>query len=141
MTVDHHPFEATLLAYASGHLPEGLSLVVATHLAWCAECRDAVAAAETAAGLLLAQGPQAECSDALLARTLGAFVGAIVYKALSIWLVSQTDLSKLVLGGVIVLIVVALPKGIVGVLETLRHRRRPQSPSPAILASRVETAE
>ena len=72
MTVDHHPFEATLLAYASGHLPEGLSLAVATHLAWCAECRDAVAAAETAAGLLLAQGPQAECSDALLARTLSA---------------------------------------------------------------------
>ena len=55
MTVDHHPFEATLLAYASGHLPEGLSLVVATHLAWCAGCRDAVAAAETAAGLLLAK--------------------------------------------------------------------------------------
>ena len=28
----------------------------------------------------------------------GAVVGAIVYKALNIWLVSQTDLSKLVLG-------------------------------------------
>ena len=70
----------------------------------------------------------------------GAVVGAIVYKALSIWLVSQTDLSKLVLGGVIVLIVVALPKGIVGVLETIRHRRRPQSPT-AILASPIETAE
>jgi len=40
----------------------------------------------------------------------GAVVGAIVYKALNIWLVSQTDLSKLVLGGVIVLIVVAFPK-------------------------------
>jgi len=38
-------------------------------------------------------------------------VGAIVYKALSIWLVSQTDLSKLVLGGVIVLIVVAFSQG------------------------------
>ena len=59
----------------------------------------------------------------------GAVVGAIVYKALSIWLVSQTDLSKLVLGGVIVLIVVAFPKGIVGMLETIRNRRRPQSPS------------
>ena len=42
----------------------------------------------------------------------GAVIGAIVYKMLSIWLVSQTDLSKLVLGGVIVLIVVAFPKGI-----------------------------
>ena len=50
----------------------------------------------------------------------GAVVGAIAYKALKIWLVSQTDLSKLVLGGVIVLIVLAFPKGIVGMLETIR---------------------
>jgi branched-chain amino acid transport system permease protein len=71
----------------------------------------------------------------------GAIVGAIVYKALSIWLVSQTDLSKLVLGGIIVLIVVAFPKGIVGMLETIRHRRRPTSPKPALLASGIETAE
>jgi branched-chain amino acid transport system permease protein len=69
----------------------------------------------------------------------GAVVGAIVYKALNIWLVSQTDLSKLVLGGVIVVIVVAFPKGIVGMWETIRHRRRQQE-SP-LLASRIEAAE
>jgi hypothetical protein len=56
-----------------------------------------------------------------------------VFKALNIWLVSQTDLSKLVLGGVIVLIVVAFPKGIVGMLETIRNRRRtPSSKSPVV---------
>ncbi len=71
----------------------------------------------------------------------GAVVGAIVYKALNIWLVSQTDLSKLVLGGFIVLIVVAFPKGIVGVLETIRNRRRPPSPKAALLASSIEGAE
>ena len=49
----------------------------------------------------------------------GAVVGAIVYKALSIWLVSYTELSKLVLGAIIVLIVVAFPKGIVGTFEAL----------------------
>jgi branched-chain amino acid transport system permease protein len=69
----------------------------------------------------------------------GAVVGAIVYKALSIWLVSQTDLSKLVLGGFIVLIVVAFPKGIVGILETIRHRRQSSSPKPALLG--IESAE
>src|SRR5689334_4465307 len=70
----------------------------------------------------------------------GAVIGAIVYKALSIWLVSQTDWSKLVLGGFIVLIVVAFPKGIVGVIESVRLRWR--SPSqPAVLASRIESAE
>ena len=75
----------------------------------------------------------------------GAVVGAIVYKALSIWLVSQTDLSKLVLGAFIVLIVVAFPKGIVGMLETFRQRRRPRSPKPApesaLVTSGIETAE
>jgi branched-chain amino acid transport system permease protein len=69
----------------------------------------------------------------------GAVVGAIVFKALNIWLVSQTDLSKLVLGAVIVLIVVAFPKGIVGMLESLQNRRRaPPPPNSALLASRVE---
>jgi branched-chain amino acid transport system permease protein len=75
----------------------------------------------------------------------GAVVGAIVYKALSIWLVSQTDLSKLVLGGVIVLIVVAFPKGIVGMLETIRLRRRSEAPKPEsskpALAPGIEIAE
>jgi branched-chain amino acid transport system permease protein len=71
----------------------------------------------------------------------GAVVGAIIYKALSIWLVSQTDLSKLVLGGVIILIVVAFPKGVVGMLETKRNRRRPQSQNSALLTSQIESAE
>jgi branched-chain amino acid transport system permease protein len=70
----------------------------------------------------------------------GAIVGAIVYKALSIWLVSQTDLSKLVLGGFIILIVVIFPKGIVGVMGTIRRRRR-ASAKPALLSSGIETAE
>jgi branched-chain amino acid transport system permease protein len=71
----------------------------------------------------------------------GAVVGAIVYKALSIWLVSQTDWSKLVLGAFIVLIVVAFPKGIVGTIETIRHRRHATSAKSALLASSVEAAE
>ncbi|KAJ8135024.1 hypothetical protein OY671_011763, partial [Metschnikowia pulcherrima] len=50
----------------------------------------------------------------------GAVIGAIVFKALNIWSVSQTDWSKLVLGAVIVSIVVAFPKGIVGMSETIR---------------------
>lgn len=71
----------------------------------------------------------------------GAVVGAIVYKALNIWLVSQTDLSKLVLGAFIVLIVVAFPKGIVGTLEAIRNRRRASSSAPPLLNSQVESAE
>jgi branched-chain amino acid transport system permease protein len=71
----------------------------------------------------------------------GAVIGAIVFKAANIWLVSQTDLSKLVLGGFIVLMVVAFPKGIVGTLESIRNRRR--SPDEEIRARYlpVEVAE
>ncbi|MGD9836978.1 MAG: ABC transporter permease [Afipia sp.] len=71
----------------------------------------------------------------------GAVVGAIVFKALNVWLVSQTDWSKLVLGAIVVLIVVAFPKGIVGMIESIRARRESQSSKSAILASRIETAE
>jgi branched-chain amino acid transport system permease protein len=69
----------------------------------------------------------------------GAVIGAIVYKALSIWLVSQTEWSKLVLGAFIVLIVVVFPKGILGMIETIR--RRSSLPKSALLASHIETAE
>src|SRR5579859_7140514 len=70
----------------------------------------------------------------------GAIIGAIVYKTLSIWLVSQTDWSKLVLGAFIVLIVVAFPKGIVGTFEAIWPRRL--SPAkPTAIVSPIETAE
>jgi branched-chain amino acid transport system permease protein len=72
----------------------------------------------------------------------GAVIGAIVYKALSIWLVSYTELSKLVLGGVIVLIVVAFPKGIVGTFGSLvENGRLPFFKRAVPRASQVEGAE
>mgnify|MGYP001329910006 CR=1 FL=1 len=52
----------------------------------------------------------------------GALVGAVVYKALSIWLLSATDMSKLVLGALIVTLVAAFPAGIAGSLALLRPR-------------------
>jgi branched-chain amino acid transport system permease protein len=71
----------------------------------------------------------------------GAVVGAVVYKALSIWLVSQTDWSKLVLGAFIIIVAVAFPKGIVGMLETILPRRSSASSDAPLLTSHVETAE
>lgn len=41
-------------------------------------------------------------------------VGAAIYEALSIYMTSETDLWKLILGGLIVVLVVAFPEGIVG---------------------------
>ena len=56
----------------------------------------------------------------------GPIVGAITFKALSIWLISQTDYSKLVLGFVIIVLVVAFPRGLVGGVLDLRARLWPQ---------------
>jgi putative transcriptional regulator len=72
VSLHHHPSDFTLLAYASGRLTEGLSLVVATHLAWCAPCLAAVATAEAAGGLLLSEAEPSPCAEELLARTLDA---------------------------------------------------------------------
>ncbi len=72
LNANHHPSEATLLAYATGQLSEGFSLVVAAHMAWCPSCAEAAMAAETVGGVLLSQVSPAECSDTLLVRTLQA---------------------------------------------------------------------
>jgi putative transcriptional regulator len=53
--IRHHPEEALLLDYASGAADEGIALIVATHLSFCASCRDAVALAQSVGGALLDQ--------------------------------------------------------------------------------------
>ncbi|MEJ0026479.1 MAG: ChrR family anti-sigma-E factor [Rhizomicrobium sp.] len=54
MSIVHHPGEELLLAYAAGAASEAVSLLVATHLALCSDCRAVVADAEAAGGSLLA---------------------------------------------------------------------------------------
>jgi branched-chain amino acid transport system permease protein len=53
----------------------------------------------------------------------GGIVGAAIYKSLSIWVISQTDYSKLVLGLLIVALVSLFPQGLLGALAVLRPRR------------------
>jgi branched-chain amino acid transport system permease protein len=68
----------------------------------------------------------------------GPIVGAVVYKLLSIWLISQTDYSRLVLGLIIVGLVVLFPRGLVGSAIYLKTRvfgqRRPQ---PRVVPGRL----
>ena len=45
MKIDHHPDDATFMAYAAGTLSEGFSLVVAAHLEYCLRCRNNLAKA------------------------------------------------------------------------------------------------
>ncbi|HVU03024.1 MAG TPA: cupin domain-containing protein [Polyangiaceae bacterium] len=49
----HHPEPDELAQYASGASPDHLSLVIACHLTYCAECRDEVKLLEELGGALL----------------------------------------------------------------------------------------
>jgi putative transcriptional regulator len=53
MTITHHPGEELLLGYAFGASSEPVSLLIATHLTFCATCRRSVRDVEAAGGALL----------------------------------------------------------------------------------------
>lgn len=53
MTIRHHLTDALLMAYAAGQLPEAFSLVAATHLSLCDECRARAGAFEAIGGAVL----------------------------------------------------------------------------------------
>jgi putative transcriptional regulator len=55
--ITRHPSAASLLRYASGAMPEALALVLATHLAQCADCQGTLATIEAVGGALLDELP------------------------------------------------------------------------------------
>lgn len=55
MSIHHHPHAELLIGYASGATDEAVSLLVATHLALCPECRRRVSAAEEVGGALFSE--------------------------------------------------------------------------------------
>ncbi|MDD7971388.1 ChrR family anti-sigma-E factor [Roseinatronobacter alkalisoli] len=65
--IRHHLSDKLLMAYAAGTLPEAFSLVVATHISICDECRARLAAFDSVGGAVLDQrvAPVAMSSDAL----------------------------------------------------------------------------
>ncbi len=68
MRVHHHLDDASLMRYASGDLDPAFCMVVASHLAMCDECREAVRLAEAVGGDCLHQTPDAVVSDDALTR-------------------------------------------------------------------------
>lgn len=75
LAIRHHLSEPILMAYAAGQLPEALSLVVATHLTLCDECRARSEACEALGGAviegLVGVAMAADALDACLARISG----------------------------------------------------------------------
>lgn len=69
-TIKHHLTDDLLMAYATGSLPEGFSLVVATHLSLCDTCRAAADAFSAVGGAVLDQMDIVDVSDDALAKTM-----------------------------------------------------------------------
>lgn len=69
MSVQHHLDPATVLRYASGDLDGAFAIAVATHLAFCTECRDAVRLAESVGGELM-EREGTEISDGLFEQLM-----------------------------------------------------------------------
>ena len=61
--IKHHLTEAVVMAYAAGTLPEAFSLLVATHVSMCDECRALVAAHEFVGGAMLEDTSEVALSD------------------------------------------------------------------------------
>jgi len=53
LRITHHLDATTIIALASGTLDEALGVVAASHVWWCARCRDALKEAEKVGGYLL----------------------------------------------------------------------------------------
>lgn len=66
----HHPKNTTLAEFAAGTLDEGRSLVVASHLAMCGECREFVSSLEEAGGQMLATIEPMAMAEGAAARAL-----------------------------------------------------------------------
>ena len=63
MTIRHHLSDQLLMSYAAGELPEAFSLVVATHVSVCDECRAQLATFEVVGGAVLDRCDLAAMSD------------------------------------------------------------------------------
>ena len=70
MTINHHPDEAMLAAYAAGTLDLGQHVAIATHLASCANCRALARSLERVGGALLDDSPPAALADGALERAM-----------------------------------------------------------------------
>lgn len=80
MNIHHHLDHATVLAYAAGTLGEALTVVAASHVAWCPDCRAAVSLAESVGGDILSSIEGAAVSTKCRDQTLALLERATVHR-------------------------------------------------------------
>ncbi len=69
-SIQHHLTDALLMGYATGTLPEAFSLIVATHISLCDECRAWMGAYDALGGAVMTDTDGARMTDDSLATTL-----------------------------------------------------------------------
>ena len=74
--IKHHLTDELLMAYSAGELPEAFSLVVATHISLCDDCRAALDALDCVGGALL-ENDSVAMSDDALAATMKLIAGEL----------------------------------------------------------------
>lgn len=70
MTIRHHLNDALLIGYAAGILPEAFSLVVATHVSLCDDCRARLESFETLGGAMVEREAVANLASDAMERCL-----------------------------------------------------------------------
>ena len=80
MTINHHLDPATIVAFVAGTLGEALSVVAASHAAWCSTCRQAVRDAEALGGEIFADINHTPVSEDCRATTLSRIDSATVHR-------------------------------------------------------------
>lgn len=69
-TIKHHLNDALLMAYSAGTLPEAFSLVVASHISMCDDCRARLGAFDAVGGALIENCDTVALSEDSLEATL-----------------------------------------------------------------------
>ena len=88
--IEHHLTDALLMSYAAGTLDEGFSLVVATHISMCDECRARLESFEAVGGALVDECEVIELSDHALDATF-ALIDAMPEAPDAPWVAKETD--------------------------------------------------
>lgn len=70
MKITHHLTDKLLMAYSAGQLPEAFSLVVATHISLCDECRARLASFDALGGAVLEETQDVPMSSGSLDATM-----------------------------------------------------------------------
>ena len=75
MTIRHHLSDSLLMAYSAGQLPEAFSLVVATHVSLCDDCRSRLLAFDAIGGALIEDASEVRMADGSFEATMARISG------------------------------------------------------------------